>query len=59
MTGSAHTLLAPYWGKKLGRNTMNAKQLSKRGGFLICEVKDEAVEITGQAKLYLRGSIEL
>jgi hypothetical protein len=38
---------------------MNAKQLSKRGGFLICEVKDEAVEITGQAKLYLRGSIHL
>ena len=41
------------------QNTMSAKQLSKRGGFLICEVKDEAVEITGQAKLYLRGSIEL
>ena len=38
---------------------MNAKQLSKRGGFLICEVKDKAVEITGQAKLYLRGLIEL
>lgn len=59
VTGSAHTLLAPYWSKKLGKNTMNAKQLSKRGGFLICEVKDEVVEITGQAKLYLKGSIEL
>ena len=59
VTGSAHTLLAPYWGKKLGKNIMNAKQLSKRGGFLICEVKDKIVEITGQAKLYLRGSIEL
>lgn len=59
VTGSAHTLLAPYWSEKLGKNIMNAKQLSKRGGFLICEVKDKAVEITGQAKLYLRGSIEL
>ena len=59
VTGSAHTLLAPYWSKKLGKNMMNAKQLSKRGGFLICKVKDEVVEITGQAKLYLRGSIEL
>ena len=59
VTGSAHTLLTPYWSKKLGKNILNAKQLSKRGGFLICEVKDKAVEITGQAKLYLRGSIEL
>ena len=59
VTGSAHSLLAPYWSKKLGKNKMNARQLSKRGGFLICEVKDKAVEITGQAKLYLRGSIDL
>ena len=59
VTGSAHTLLTPYWSQKLGKNIMNAKQLSKRGGFLICEVKDKAIEITGQAKLYLRGSIEL
>ena len=59
VTGSAHTLLAPYWSAKLGKNKMNAKQLSNRGGFLICEVKDKTVEITGQAKLYLRGSIHL
>ena len=59
VTGSAHTLLAPYWSTKLGKNKMNAKQLSNRGGFLICEVKDKAVEITGQAKLYLRGLIHL
>ena len=59
VTGSAHTLLAPYWSKKLGKKKMNAQQLSKRGGSLICEVKDKAVEITGQAKLYLRGSIHL
>ena len=59
VTGSAHTLLAPYWCAKLGKNKMNAKQLSNRGGFLICEVKDKAVEITGQAKLYLRGLIHL
>ena len=59
VTGSAHTLLTPYWSQKLGKNIMNAKQLSKRGGFLICEVKNKAIEITGQAKLYLRGLIEL
>ena len=57
VTGSAHTLLAPYWSEKLGKNIMNAQQLSKRGGSLICEVKNKTVEITGQAKLYLRGSI--
>ncbi len=32
VTGSSHTVLAPYWGKMLGKNRMRAYQASSRGG---------------------------
>ena len=58
-TGSAHSLLATYWSKILNKPQMSARQLSKRVGNLKCEVKDDLVEITGEAKLYLKGNIQV
>ena len=59
VTGSAHALLATYWSSIFNKNDLTAKQLSKRGGQLHCSVKEEKVDITGQAKLYLRGTLQL
>ena len=59
VTGSAHALLATYWSNIFNKNDLTAKQLSKRGGQLHCSVKEEKVDITGQAKLYLRGTLQL
>jgi PhzF family phenazine biosynthesis protein len=59
VTGSAHTSLIPIWSKKLGKNRLIAKQLSKRGGDLECEFKDDRCIIGGQARLYLIGEIYL
>ena len=36
VTGSAHCSLIPYWAKKLNKQEMQAKQLSQRGGELLC-----------------------
>ena len=58
-TGSAHALLATYWSKILNKSELSARQLSKRVGHLKCGVKDDLVEITGQAKLYLKGNIKV
>ena len=58
-TGSAHALLATYWSGILNKSEMSARQLSKRAGHLKCEVKDDLVEITGEAKLYLKGTIQV
>jgi PhzF family phenazine biosynthesis protein len=58
VTGSAHTTLIPYWAEKLSKTTLTAKQLSKRGGFLQCKLDGERVQISGQARLYLKGEIE-
>ena len=57
VTGSAHTTLIPYWAERLSKNRLTAKQISKRGGFLKCELDGDRVYIGGQAKLYLKGEI--
>lgn len=59
VTGSAHTSLTPYWSKVLGKTQMTAKQLSARGGDLICEYVGERVKISGRAVPYLIGEIEI
>ena len=59
VTGSAHALLAPYWAENLGKTRMQAAQLSPRGGKLNCELDRDFVHITGEAKLYLKGKINL
>lgn len=59
VTGSAHCMLAPYWGKRLNKTTLHARQISKRGGNLRCELAGERVHIGGRAVLYLEGEIHL
>jgi PhzF family phenazine biosynthesis protein len=59
VTGSAHTVLTPYWAKKLGKTEMNAIQLSERRGYLHCKLAGNRVEISGKACTYLIGEIEL
>jgi PhzF family phenazine biosynthesis protein len=57
VTGSAHTSLTPYWAKVLNKTEFTAMQLSKRIGKLKCKLLSDRVEITGGAKLFLRGAI--
>lgn len=57
VTGSAHCMLTPYWAQRLGRTRLNARQISTRGGTLVCEDRGARVGIGGQAVLYLEGKI--
>lgn len=59
VTGSAHTMLIPYWSEKLGKTAMFARQVSARGGDLRCELKGSRVLMSGQASLYLKGTVFL
>ena len=56
-TGSSFTQLAPYWSGILGKQKFVAKQVSKRGGEVWCEVAGDRVYISGQAITYLKGMI--
>lgn len=59
VTGSAHASLVPYWSQQLGKQALEARQLSSRGGYLKCELKDDKVLIAGQAVEFSRGEIIL
>jgi predicted PhzF superfamily epimerase YddE/YHI9 len=57
VTGSAHCTLAPYWAERLGKSTLQARQLSKRTGTLRCRLEGDRVFISGQTVPYLEGTI--
>ncbi len=57
VTGSAHCTLTPYWAERLGKTSLHAFQVSKRGGELWLEQKGERVSISGNGTLYLEGAI--
>ena len=59
VTGSAHSMLAPYWGSRLGKNRLFAIQLSARRGWLECKLDRGRVYITGNAHTFLKGEIFL
>ncbi len=59
VTGSAHCELAPYWAKKLGKNVLNAKQVSKRGGNITCEVNADRVSLSGRAVTFMEAEISI
>lgn len=72
VTGSAHCSLIPYWSERLNKSSLQALQLSARGGELSCQLLDEnicgdsgeqtndpgdRVLIAGHAVTYLEGTI--
>lgn len=60
VTGSAHTVLAPYWAERLGKPKLSAVQRSARGGELTCELTPEnRVLISGYCQPYMAGNIEI
>lgn len=59
VTGSSHTVLIPFWAKKLGKNNFEAIQLSKRTGYLKCTYLNDRVEMSGQAITFLKGKLTI
>lgn len=59
VTGSAHCELTPYWAQRLRKSHLFARQVSRRGGELRCELRDRRVLIAGRAVIYSRGEIEV
>ena len=59
VTGSAHTLMVPYWAEVLKKNKLLACQCSSRGGFLKCQLLGDRVLIGGASVRYMQGKITL
>lgn len=59
VTGSAHCTLVPYWAARLGKTSLRARQISRRGGELFCNLNGDRVILAGRAALYLEGRIHV
>ncbi|MBU6299073.1 MAG: PhzF family phenazine biosynthesis protein [Alphaproteobacteria bacterium] len=59
VTGSAHCALTPFWAKRLSKKTMKARQVSPRGGDLVCTDEGARTVISGPCALYMTGEISV
>jgi len=59
VTGSAHCTLAPYWAKRLRKDSLTARQLSKRGGAINCIMGEGRVFIKGSAVIFSKSELYL
>lgn len=62
VTGSAHTVLAPFWQRVYpGRPVLLGKQSSLRGGLVHCRLDETngRVDLEGSAKIVIRGELEI
>ncbi len=59
VTGSAHCTLIPYWAQRLNKTVLEARQVSRRGGELRCELIRDRVRIVGRAALFAAGTVKL
>lgn len=59
VTGSSHTVLAPYWARRLKKDSFTAQQISKRGGEVLCQLDGDRVRLSGRAVLYMKGEVYL
>ena len=59
VTGSAHSVLVPYWTQRLGRDRFTAYQASRRGGYLDCRAEGDHVVLGGNCVTVIEGTFLL
>jgi PhzF family phenazine biosynthesis protein len=57
VTGTAHCALTPYWARVTGRQEMCAYQASLRGGEIIVRLKNDRVDLVGEAAVVVAGRL--
>lgn len=57
VTGSAHTVIAPWLAARTGRTRFRGRQASARGGEVTMEVLGDRVVLTGRAVTVLTGTL--
>ncbi|MFD7334407.1 PhzF family phenazine biosynthesis protein [Streptomyces violascens] len=57
VTGSAHTVLAPYWSARLGRDRLTGLQASARTGLVRTALHGDRVHLAGEAVTVLDGTL--
>jgi PhzF family phenazine biosynthesis protein len=59
VTASAHCTLGAYWSTRLGKSVLTGLQVSARGGRVDLQLRDDRVDLTGQAITLARGQLAI
>ncbi|QLC22130.1 PhzF family phenazine biosynthesis protein [Parasphingopyxis sp. CP4] len=59
VTGSAHSVLTPFWANRLGRDRFTAYQASQRGGYLTCRLDGDRAILGGNCVTVVEGSFAI
>lgn len=59
VTGSAHSVLTPYWAARLGRDRFTAYQASRRGGHVDCTLAGDRAILRGRCVTVIEGVMTL
>lgn len=59
VTGSAHSVLTPYWAARLGRDSFTAYQASARGGHVACTLDGDRAILAGACVTLIEGAFLL
>lgn len=59
VTGSAHSVLTPYWAERLGRSDFTAYQASRRGGRLTCKLEGDRVILGAGCVTVIEGTMTI
>ncbi len=59
VTGSAHCALVPFWSQRLNKKTLRARQISARGGDILCTDEGARVMLEASCAPYMVGEIEI
>lgn len=59
VSGVAQCSLVPYWADRLGRTKLTSKQVSPKGGEMICRLRAEGVQIAGPCCTLLSGMLKI
>ncbi|MCS0600655.1 PhzF family phenazine biosynthesis protein [Streptomyces sp. LP11] len=57
VTGSAHTVLAPHWSARTGRDDLTGLQASRRTGLVRTGLRGERTLLTGRAVTVIEGEL--
>jgi PhzF family phenazine biosynthesis protein len=58
VTGSAHSVLTPYWSERLGRVDFTAYQASRRGGHIGCRLEGDRAILGGKCVTVVEGTLK-
>src|SRR5262245_7932365 len=57
VSGVAQCSLVPYWTERLGRSRLSSRQLSERGGRMICTLTESGVTVAGPCYTLSEGNL--